>query len=559
MASINAFLREKLPAISDSRIHVSPGIDVKKLNNSIKSLGYQGSPEAVVAVFDNTLLGSAKEGLLFTGERLFYKETFETPVSIGYDAISSVAYQRNPTGKGDKYDEAVVINQKSGSTITLKNLLELRYEVLANVLTSVVLDFSEYQEERQLIPIEEMSEPLKVAYAQALILQSLHGEGRIDDKALAEIVLLMTRIKLHSESRLQLRANISGADSIPSLAEVMAVIDKECPESQVKTVRVSLVKDLVNLYFASGVTSPNYFAFINAHRDILSVSDGELELVIMAIKNDYAMLHDDYTDDKMVEAVKLLSAKAVAVGTPLAAVYLSGSVIGLSAAGMTSGLAALGMGGILGLSSMATGIGVAVLIGVAAYAGVRKLTGGNKEIAFKRRELMLHEVIKQTQLGIHALIEDVNYISQRLNALIEKAGAQNDKIAKLAALLQQMVGAGGVLADRAESAQTSVARLRCPAVLDEQRLTVLTREPTKVALADFIHSFYECTVEANSDGSGETVEKLVLRKDRPVQDMEALAGAFDAIGYFVTGDIIAGNAADLAEKAKSKLMGLFSS
>lgn len=63
-----------------------------------------------------------------------------------------------------------------------------------------------------------------------------------------------------------------------------------------------------------------------------------------------------------------VAAGLAATGIPIAAVAVSGSVFGLSAAGITSGLAALGMG--LG---MASGLGVAVGIGVGSYFGVRWL------------------------------------------------------------------------------------------------------------------------------------------------------------------------------------------
>ena len=194
------------------------------------------------------------------------------------------------------------------------------------------------------------------------------------------------------------------------------------------------------------------------------------------------MLTQDLSDDQIVSTLKLLSAKAAAVGTPLAAVYLSGSVMGMSAAGLTSGLATLGMGGVLGLSSMTTGIGVAVLIGVGTYAGVRKLTGASELSRAKYRELMLNEVIKQTQSTISLLIQDINYITSRLAQTLQDHGAQSEQIRKLMALMQQMTSAGAVLTGKATQAQGSAAKLRCAQFLDESKLRMLTREPTKAAL-----------------------------------------------------------------------------
>ena len=120
-------------------------------------------------------------------------------------------------------------------------------------------------------------------------------------------------------------------------------------------------------------------------------------------------------------------AKAGAVGVPIAAVYFSGSVVGLSAAGITSGLATLGMGGVLGFSSMVTGIGAAVLIGVVAYNGIKKVTGAKDLENNKQRELMIQTVIKNLQKTINYLIEDVNYISSELMQAIENQIADEQK------------------------------------------------------------------------------------------------------------------------------------
>jgi hypothetical protein len=63
-----------------------------------------------------------------------------------------------------------------------------------------------------------------------------------------------------------------------------------------------------------------------------------------------------------------VAAGLASAGVPIAAVAMSGSVFGLSAAGITSGLAALGLG--LG---MTTGIGVVAALGIGSYFGVRYL------------------------------------------------------------------------------------------------------------------------------------------------------------------------------------------
>lgn len=560
MGNVNVYLRENLASISEKNISIAPSIEEKKLNNAIKAFGYSGSPGNVVGLFDNTVFGSGKDGILFTGEQIIYRPSFSNPIVVAYNSIGKVDFVETLTGsKNEKVEFSVVLTKLDGSTIAIKSMMDCDYRKLAELLQAVIGNFDDYKEEKQLISIDEMSEPLKVAYVKAVINMAYDNDNVVDDKEFAEILLLMTRLDLSAESRFSLRAYMASADQLTPLAELIGQVDRECPDSQVKSLHISLAKDLINLYFCTGGSSIEQFAFLQKNRNLIKVTEEEIELAVMAIQNDRNMLNEDFTDDQIVSALKTLSAKAAAVGTPLAAVYLSGSVIGMSAAGLTSGLAALGMGGILGLSSMATGIGVAVLIGVGAYAGVRKLTGANELTRSKRREIMLNEVIKQTQITISLLIQDINYITAKLNENIKLHGAQDAKIRKLMILMTQMTSAGAVLTGKSDFAQKSATKLRCAQFLDENKLRSLTREPTKMELFDFIRNFYEeRNFKEEKDGESREVSKLVIKKGQEVKDLESLAKAFEVVGYFNVSDVLMGTAADVAGKAKDKIAGFFS-
>jgi len=560
MTNINIYLRESLGKISSKNTFIAPNIDEKKLNNAVKAFGYLGNPGNIIAIFDNTLFGSAKEGLVFTGEQFIYRPAFSDPAHVNYSSIAKIEYVEAWTGnKKDKLEHSIEVTRHDERKVIIKNLIECDYVKLAEALQATISDFKDYKEEKQLISIDEMSESVKVAYIKAIINMAYDNDDVIDDKEFAEILLLMTRLDLSTESRFSLRAYMASTDEVTPLEQLLAQINAECPDGQIKSLHISLTKDLINLFFCTGGSSIQNFAFLQKNRSLLKVTDEEIELAVMAIQNDHNMLKDDVTDDQIVSALKALSAKAAAVGTPLAAVYLSGSVVGMSAAGLTSGLASLGMGGMLGLSSMATGIGVAVLIGVGAYAGVRKLTGANELTRSKRRELMLNEVIKQTQSTISLLIQDINYITVKLNEYIKAHGTQDAQIKKLMSLMSQMTGAGAVLTGKSSSAQSSATKLRCAQFLDENKLKFLTKEPTKADLYDFIRNFYEeRAFIQEKDGQKNEVTKLAIKHGHTNKDLENLAKAFEAIGYFNVSDVLKGTAADVAGKAKDKLTGLFS-
>lgn len=196
---------------------------------------------------------------------------------------------------------------------------------------------------------------------------------------------------------------------------------------------------------------------------------------------------------------------------------------------------------------MVTGIGVAVLIGVAAHVGIRKLTGADEISKSKKRELMLNMVIRLTQKTIAQLIEDINYVTKELNQTMSNQDGLNEKIRHLTLYLQQLTLSGHVLNERNENVQKNVTKIRCAQYLDEEKLRQLTSEPTKKEYFNFIRDKYEEVEMINTKSEQkETIIKLRVKKDISQNDVEHLAAAFEAIGYF-----------DATSVIKNKVKGLF--
>jgi hypothetical protein len=551
MQNINTFLKENIKAVSPNNVFVSPSIPDTKLNNAVKSYNLTNGINAIIAIYDNTVFGSAKDGIIFTGEKIIYKEIFEDPIELVFSDFESVKYVEdisvNDKGKESK-KEYVDIGLKSGATTRLKNLQSCNYKKLAGLLEQAFSDFEEFEEENQLVTLADMSESLKVAYVKVIINMAFADDGEVDKKEFAEILLLMTRLDLTTESRFSLRSYINSEPPQDTLSSLINDIDNACVPSHNKAVKISLVKDLISTYMSVNDGSDENFHFLDDNRDLFGVTDEEIDIAKQAIKLDFNMLREDFTDDALTKGIKELGAKAGAVGVPIAAVYLSGSVVGMSAAGMTSGLATLGLGGALGFSSMATGIGVAVLLGVGAYKGIRHFTGANELDKTKRRELMLNEVIKQTQSTLSVLIEDLNYISIKFNEALDTQDLQDAKIIKLQQMMTLLTGAAGELNIKANKLKNSSIKLHCPIVLDEVKLKSLTQEPTKQALYPLVMSFYEEeSINQTRDGKSIEVTRFKIKSTIPTKDLDKLASIFEAIGYFKATEVL-----------KGKLSGLFS-
>ena len=322
-----------------------------------------------------------------------------------------------------------------------------------------------------------------------------------------------------------------GSDGVGDVKDLLSAMEKESEHIQYKNSLFSLVKDLVNIIYVTKSGDLSNIEFIKKHQELFRVTDEQLDFICTTVKNEHALLTEEVDDDVIKETMKEVSAKAVAVGVPMGAVYLSGSVIGLSAAGMTSGLATLGMGGLLGFSSMATGIGVAIILGVGAYKTVKFFTSTDEKSRYQTRELMLKEILKLHQTTISHVIEDINFIVQELNKAIfqnneinQTVITQDEKIKYLVNMVSTFQGALGELNTNGNKIQNMESRLKCPKTIDLNKLKRLTSDATKKDYYDFVASCYQ------EEKEGETT-KMCLRKDISTETLEQLDSVFQIIKY----------------------------
>ena len=540
MANINLFIKENIKDVGKD-IYIVPDIPEKKLNNALKSYGNDISYESVLALYDDTLFGSASDGFLFTGKKMLHNEY----VTFLYSDIKSVKYVENITtnDKGkEKKEEWIIIKTKDNKKHKLTyGLANINKKEFTEFLNKIVTEFEEYKEEDQLKEIADMPDDLKIAYLKIIVNMTFIDDEEIDEKELAELFLLMTRLELNKDSRFEIRRYITeiSKDNIETVKNLIDIIKENSEDSHHKSLMISLVKDLINVYFSTKDTMDKNFKFLDDNKELFKISNEEIDLAYDTVENDYKLLKDDLDDDTIKKNAKELASKAAAAGVPLAAVYISGSVIGMSAAGITSGLAALGMG-----MGMTGGLAVVGIIGVLSYKGMKHLTGANELDKYKTRELMLYEVIKQTQKTISLIIDDINYIVEKLNDTLLKHAEQKEKIQKLMKMVAQFQGALKSVDNKSNIYQNSANRLQNPKILDVDRLKELTSEPTKKPLYNFIMENYK-QKEMKTEDDKKNV--YALKQDISTEILDKMAQVFQALGYFDMGNIVASKASSLVK------------
>jgi hypothetical protein len=92
---MESLLHEYLPQAPQHGLYRAPAIPTDKLQAAIRDYGRDVEPSAVLALYDATRLGSAKDGALFFADRLIYQNNDLTPPqTIRYEDIVRVNEKR---------------------------------------------------------------------------------------------------------------------------------------------------------------------------------------------------------------------------------------------------------------------------------------------------------------------------------------------------------------------------------------------------------------------------------------------------------------------------------
>lgn len=195
-------------------------------------------------------------------------------------------------------------------------------------------------------------------------------------------------------------------------------------------VRFGLMVNIVEVAWANDLLGVEQRYAIEVARQQLQVSEEQLAAIERFVQQVRAVQARGLDDTQAADTVRRAAAGLAAVGVPVAAVYFSGSVIGLSAAGIISGLTALGLG--LGL---VPGIGIAVLLGTGAYLGVTRLlgqAGGRRE-----QERLRERAHRQAFLLARCLHEAIAMVEERLQ-LLQRAHVDREQIREMEGRLRAL-------------------------------------------------------------------------------------------------------------------------
>jgi uncharacterized membrane protein YebE (DUF533 family) len=252
----------------------------------------------------------------------------------------------------------------------------------------------------QPLDLTALPEAQRAAFYGALFAMAA-ADGAIDKDELQQIFELIDMDGISAGGRRVIQGYIIQPPRLLDTLQALSLGDE--------ALRYRLMVDLVDVAWANDLVSPEQrYALEVAGRE-LRITAAQVAAIEQFVGRLKTIRERGIDDSYAAAATKQAAASLAAVGVPIAAVYLSGSVLGLSAAGITSGLAALGLG--LGV---VPGIGVAILVGTGIYIGVSRMlaSGGVGGQAQLRAA-----AARKTKLAIQNLQETIGLLIERVQQI----------------------------------------------------------------------------------------------------------------------------------------------
>lgn len=104
--------------------HMGGDIPSKKIDNALKSFASGMDRTTIIGFFDTTVMGSGKNGYIFTDDKIYYLDTLEKPRKLWYDDIKEMRISN--LHKKD-CDRTLEITQYNGETVVISSTFLNKY------------------------------------------------------------------------------------------------------------------------------------------------------------------------------------------------------------------------------------------------------------------------------------------------------------------------------------------------------------------------------------------------------------------------------------------------
>ncbi|MCH4327023.1 zinc ribbon domain-containing protein [Staphylococcus haemolyticus] len=534
--SSDVYIKSLLNETNLTDIMITPDIPEKVLINASVSIAEGIDPNTIIALIDTSLMSNGKSGVVFTGAEMYLKTTFDSVKKIPFENIKSAEYDSDRTinnkGKVIEYHR-VIVSYGNGEDIEFSSEQfdsDLPYKLIAKLLNDFNKRIDNISSKNQVVQISQMSSEILELYFRIVIAYLKDDDGIIDSREYKELISLMTKIKVSKQLANDLRKYRFEDKEDLTIEELIDQLKNQTNKDNFSEAAVeqTLAMDIIGMNSDKLDTIKDDEVLVRM-LNRLNISDKQLKFIVRKIKADKEIIESRMTDSEIKEVNKELA--AVASG---------------------AGLVALGL-----LTSGGT-VYLGIIAGFGVYRGIKYFSGTGEAEKFGIRIQTLNDRISQLRIANAYIIEDINWLSQKMIDFALKLRESNELSSELYKELeliinqnQSLADAGSLIEDDESYSERELLLTTIPESLDIGKYNeLLAKNINKVYADEVIKNVY--SINGDLDNQSE-VNDVTLRENIELDELKAAHTVLEDIGYFDTKASSIAQSKSLAKKGFSGL------
>ncbi len=220
-------------------------------------------------------------------------------------------------------------------------------------------------EEQKKHPLENYSENEQIAYL-SILSAICYVDKEFGDKEKRQLDVLLAQLKISDVGKSKIYSSIFNLQYEDKLANLEIIQNLGNTE-----LKYTLISDLCLFSLVDSKFTDEEYQYILGIGEVLGITREQVDAIKSLQENLNKIKDIPSNSERFKQVVKDSAAKLAGVGVPIGAIAASGSVFGLGATGITSGLAALGA--LVGGGMLAGAVIVVPAIAIGTVYGVKKL------------------------------------------------------------------------------------------------------------------------------------------------------------------------------------------
>ena len=220
-------------------------------------------------------------------------------------------------------------------------------------------------EEQKKHPLEEYPENEQIAYL-SILSAVCYADKEFGDKEKRQLDILLEQLKISDVGKAKIYSSVFNLQNEDKLANLEAIHNLGNTE-----LKYTLISDLCLFSLVDSKFTDEEYQYILGIGEVLGITHEQVDAIKSVQENLDKIKDIPSNSERFRQVIKDSAANLAAVGVPIGAIAVSGTVFGLSAAGITSGLAALGA--LVGGGMVLGAVIVVPAIAIGTAYGVKKL------------------------------------------------------------------------------------------------------------------------------------------------------------------------------------------